>query len=83
MFLLLLQLGPKNKLQQPADRLLEAGKKEHSRHLVVWLYLKPQMALVFSYNHSTAGVLFFQYETNRGFLRAPGSIMFERLCLSK
>ena len=38
-------------------------KKEHSRHLVVWLYLKPQMALVFSYNHSTAGVLFFQYET--------------------
>ena len=38
-------------------------KKEHSRHLVVWLYPKPQMALVFSYNHSTAGVLFFQYET--------------------
>ena len=31
MFLLLLQLGPMKKLQQPADRLLEAGKKHALR----------------------------------------------------
>ena len=31
MFLLLLQLGPMKKLQQPADRLLEASKKHALR----------------------------------------------------